>query len=532
MTRELSGRSIFLASPRDLEAERQNVRDTVVAFNENYALNDDVVFIVKGWEPLARGVGNPQSLINPEIVECDFMVLLLGDYWGSAPSTDGPYSSGTEEEFHKALELLASDDAAMRDLLVVFKVLEPDRMRDPGPQLTKVLSFRNQLESTKQVFYGTFDSQARLKEIVERSLRKWKMPLDPRQPVHIDLSNGSPIMGVESNLSTSELVENATQKAEAGLVTQAELTFSLAVKDREPEALSEFANFMRRTGRLESALELNRELLSSPAILISVEAQDVAYRVNSLANIGLIERKKGNLNASVKYLTEAVNTADLSQTPVPEELAYSLDNLGYTWSQLGDLQQSRNAFERSRAVRISLGQGIESAQSLVNRGRLSIRSHDFEQAASDFDAAIALLDPDRDGLLLANALSGKGKALFESRALDEAVTVLTRALEVNLALGNSDGASIAHGLIARAHLEKGDVAEAAIHAAATAAESEASGNLTGAATGLWVLAQVDHANGEAKSASDRFGQAIDLAQRANNNGLLLAIRASRARLET
>ena len=120
-------------------------RQAIRRFNDERSESERVTFIIRAWEDLPGGIGRPQDRINPRLDDCDFMILLLGDRWGSPPALDGPYSSGTEEEFYRCLDLLAQLDAAMRDLLVLFKTLDDDRLRDPGQQLLKVMDFRDAL---------------------------------------------------------------------------------------------------------------------------------------------------------------------------------------------------------------------------------------------------------------------------------------------------------------------------------------------------------------------------------------------------
>jgi hypothetical protein len=47
-------------------------------------------------EAVAGGIGRPQDRINGGLNNCDFMILLMGDRWGSAAGLDGRYGSGSE----------------------------------------------------------------------------------------------------------------------------------------------------------------------------------------------------------------------------------------------------------------------------------------------------------------------------------------------------------------------------------------------------------------------------------------------------
>ena len=58
------------------------------------------------------------------------------------------YTSGTHEELGVALQCLADPDAEMRDVAVFFKAVEDRQLSDPGPQLTRLLQFKEALESS------------------------------------------------------------------------------------------------------------------------------------------------------------------------------------------------------------------------------------------------------------------------------------------------------------------------------------------------------------------------------------------------
>ena len=64
-----------------------------------------VVFQALGWENTLPGVGRPQDIINKELMQCDYFILLLHDRWGSSPGFNKKdASSGTEEEYLIALD--------------------------------------------------------------------------------------------------------------------------------------------------------------------------------------------------------------------------------------------------------------------------------------------------------------------------------------------------------------------------------------------------------------------------------------------
>jgi hypothetical protein len=128
-----------------------------------------------GWENTLGGVGRPQSLINEDIVACDYFILLLWDRWGSTPNVAGagPYSSACEEEFSLALQCLRDPGKPIRQIVVFFKAVAPQQMADPGEQLRKVLDFRRKMEAEKQHFFTTFDEDSVFRQHLRRHLARW-----------------------------------------------------------------------------------------------------------------------------------------------------------------------------------------------------------------------------------------------------------------------------------------------------------------------------------------------------------------------
>lgn len=113
---DIKGYRVFIASPGGLEAERRAFHATLNAYNESEALHRGALFISTGSENTLGGIGRPQAMINELVRECDYCVLLLCDRWGTRPDKPGcgDYTSGTEEEFHVAMECYQDDDRPMR----------------------------------------------------------------------------------------------------------------------------------------------------------------------------------------------------------------------------------------------------------------------------------------------------------------------------------------------------------------------------------------------------------------------------------
>jgi len=520
MALSLSGRQIFLASPGGLKAERERLRATADRYNRTAGLRRGVAFITRGWEEVPGGLGRPQSLINEIVDECDYTVVILADRWGSSPGEDN-YSSGTEEEFMRSLELRADPQGHMRDVLVLFRSVPDSQLADPGKELSKVLSFKKRLEESKQILYDTFDSLDALQERFEKALAKWDEPWEQRVLLAVTLPAEMEGTILEP---PQDPLERALELAASGQLVQAEVLFAKAVQDDSPHALSQFARFLRRQGRLNDSRVLNMRVVEELAGQAALSPENAGFLSDSLANVGVIARKQGKLADSARALAEAIKIATYAAAPMPQQLAYALDNLGHTQSQLGMQEEAASSFSEAERVRSQNG-GIEEVTSLLNRGWNGVRTRDYEAAISHFEKAETIARAHSDEESLARALAGKGSGLQKSGRPELAIEPLAIALEINTRLNVSDGIGITAGLLARAYLMTGDTDAAARAANEVLESSQTSTNVTGLATAKWIQAQVERSRSNSAESSSLYEEAITLAQRSGNARLAAAVEA-------
>src|SRR3546814_13463215 len=129
MSQQLTGYRVFIASPGGLSSARDCFRRVLEEYNRTDGFRRGVVFIPVGWEKMAPTRGRGQEVINQRLRQCDFCVLVLHDRWGTPPSDDGPFASGTEEELNVAMTCLRSNDHAMEDVVVQCKTIRSDERR-------------------------------------------------------------------------------------------------------------------------------------------------------------------------------------------------------------------------------------------------------------------------------------------------------------------------------------------------------------------------------------------------------------------
>lgn len=107
MPKSLTQYRVFIGSPGGLDVERECFRNKLEKFSVLHAEPQGVLFHPVGWEHTLGGVGQPQTLINEDLKQCDYAVFVLHDRWGSP--TGGGYTSGTEAEWALAEELYKSN---------------------------------------------------------------------------------------------------------------------------------------------------------------------------------------------------------------------------------------------------------------------------------------------------------------------------------------------------------------------------------------------------------------------------------------
>jgi SOS response regulatory protein OraA/RecX len=139
---------VFLASPSDVKPERAAAEKLVNDMNK-LVREFGWQILLYMWEDEVPAFGRPQETINANVDECAVFVGLLWEKWGTRT---GAYSSGFEEEFERALARRKANGEP--EIWLLFKAVDPDKVKDPGPQLSKVLEFRNKQGSVQEVFYN------------------------------------------------------------------------------------------------------------------------------------------------------------------------------------------------------------------------------------------------------------------------------------------------------------------------------------------------------------------------------------------
>src|SRR5215203_5083794 len=145
---------VLIASPSDLEEERQVATDVINEWNVQHAVVEGVVLLPVKWETHATPASNvrPQEAINSQLVdECD---ILVGMFWTKIGTSTGVAESGTVEEIDQFV-------AAGKPTMLYFSSRPIDPNKIDLKQQKRLRAFKAATYATALV--GNFSQVAELR---------------------------------------------------------------------------------------------------------------------------------------------------------------------------------------------------------------------------------------------------------------------------------------------------------------------------------------------------------------------------------
>ncbi|MCP1171628.1 DUF4062 domain-containing protein [Ralstonia chuxiongensis] len=148
---------IFVASPSDVQPERDALEDAIREINQTWAKTSGLAFELVRWEThVAPAFGSdPQDLINRQIGD-DYDVF-IGILWSRFGTPTPRAMSGTAEEFERARSRLVGGQNTP-ELMVYFKDAPIAPSKIDADQLAQVHDFKKSI--AQQGAYATFDDVA------------------------------------------------------------------------------------------------------------------------------------------------------------------------------------------------------------------------------------------------------------------------------------------------------------------------------------------------------------------------------------
>jgi len=467
---------VFLATPSDLESEREVVRTCVAEHNERNQSGSGITFEVIGWESVRGTAQRPQSAINELVAESHFLIALFKKSWGSKPGSSWGFTSGTEEELFMGLLELGRAEQPMRDIWLVF-VDESE----PAPE---IVDLRRRLSDAHAVLYESVANGADLKTKLTERLAAWEPIAEGKVARHVDLlsSSGRDILGAQRlRLRGEKLVELG--QAEAGLAALKEA----AVLGGPIEHLSH-ARFLSRSGDLASAHAAVERAIEhftgGDADLYSpLAAEAFAAQATLLRRQGLDLDAIGRLEHALTLVGEGDAYARKVRCRI-------FDELGLAHQNKGDLASASEAFESALEVRRRSGSDADVCQSLINLARLAVKADKLQEAVANAEEVVGRLRSTPPTALHANAELLVAQVRLRQGTPGDGLPHAERSLSLNRQLGSRRGEAMSLLLLAQCHRAAGAELDATKFAQACLEINESIGDQQGAKQAQWILDEI------------------------------------------
>lgn len=369
---------VFIASPGDCAEERRAFKEVIDELNKGFAAGADTHLEPLAWEEALSTVGpSPQSVINEQVDACDFFLLVLFRRWGRA-AKDSPLSSYTEEEFHLALKRWKETGSPR--VCVFLKKIDAALRADAGPQLAKVLKFRQELEDSNAVLYKEFEDAQEFHILLDSHLRAFVKKEFPT----IDPSDRAVVLPIEAmeRIEKAEkdaadcLKETEAARVEAAAANEAkeeaerELQKEVITRQQRDIHLASSAAKAAKEGRLEAARQvfaIVSDTTTDPSVLFL--AGEFYHRTSEF---DAAERLGRRLLSICGPDTESRETA----------AAYS--NLGANFLKQRDWEQAEKMIQKALAIAEKIGVDYIIANACFNLGTLYMGRNEPTQAETLF----------------------------------------------------------------------------------------------------------------------------------------------------
>lgn len=154
MSKQVTIVKVFVASPGDVQSERQQLSKIVEELNSTLCQGKNIVLQLVKWETdCYPAMGRPQSEINKQIGQYD---IFVGIMWKRFGTPTGRAKSGTEEEFRHAYSTWQKSKAP-HILFYFCKTPFMPQSREEVKQIGKVIDFRDEV-SKKGLVWDYVDS--------------------------------------------------------------------------------------------------------------------------------------------------------------------------------------------------------------------------------------------------------------------------------------------------------------------------------------------------------------------------------------
>jgi hypothetical protein len=169
---------IFVASPGDVQSEREQLAQAVRELNSVLGVERGISFELVRWETHCHpAAGRAQGVINRQIGTYDVFVGIL---WTRFGTPTGDALSGTAEEFELAYNSWR-ETGTPRILLYFCQAPHPaPKSQAELDQLSRILAFRQTIEAEQPVLYWEYSDRQHFGEVIRPHLAQVIHEMLPR----------------------------------------------------------------------------------------------------------------------------------------------------------------------------------------------------------------------------------------------------------------------------------------------------------------------------------------------------------------
>jgi tetratricopeptide (TPR) repeat protein len=212
-----------------------------------------------------------------------------------------------------------------------------------------------------------------------------------------------------------------------------------------------YGNELQNLGLFDAFVNL------SERALVYVE-EGSAWQAAVLGNLGLIYRKRGDLNKAEKMHKKSLEIAEkLEQL---DGMAHQYGNLGLIYINKGDLNKAEEMFRKGMEIEEKLGRPEGMANVYSNLGLIYFSRGDMQTAEKMHQKALEI--DERIGRLKGIAVDygNLGGIYWAQGDLEKAEQTLRDSLKINEKLGQLEGMANDYGNIGTVYKHRGDIEKA------------------------------------------------------------------------
>ncbi len=167
---------VFIASPSDVQFERNSVSGVIEEINRTLGQKIGLSLRIRLWEKFRPRGENVMDFIERQLKDCDLFVMIFSRKFGSSPSPNSNFFAGTEQEYDIASKLRDASGKRRPEIFTYFKrLLDNELLQDAGPQLAKVLEFKQRIQNS--VFYREYTSAEMFPLELKDHLTEWMLDI-------------------------------------------------------------------------------------------------------------------------------------------------------------------------------------------------------------------------------------------------------------------------------------------------------------------------------------------------------------------